>query len=257
MSINNKFTKMSFNNRNLCNLGYAQEGAVTEPNTYVDDDAQLVSQFAALSIDDEVKAHALKSSLGKRKWNDTDMSNEEEDPLYFKAEVKQPVFIDYINRYVHVIPTVEVELEDGEILEEEEEDTRMDVVKDDDLVMMSSCKFQREELEDGEILEDEDTVEEEDMQRLAEYADIKRRELKKLQEEKAEIQAKIATVKEQMKLKEAESKVGGGCSAKPDTEKVAKDFGDIILEGIKSAYDKFREENGRDMTYSEMRERYG
>jgi uncharacterized protein YpuA (DUF1002 family) len=183
------------------------------------------------------------------------MSNEEANPLYFKAEIKQPVFIDYINRYVHVIPTVEVELEDGEILEEE--DTRMDVVKDDDLVMMSSCKFQREELEDGEILEDEDTVEEEDMQRLAEYADLKRRELKKLQEEKAEIQAKIATVKEQMKLKEAESKVGGGCSAKPDTEKVAKDFGDIILEGIKSAYDKFREENGRNMTYSEMRERYG
>ena len=130
---------MSFIPRNLLNefYGYAvKEEVITEPNTPVDDDDDHLNEtFASLSVEDVKATPAIASSLGKRKWDDTDMSAEESHQPYFEEVVQShPAFIDYVHRYIHVIPAVE--LEDGEIVEDEdedEEDTRMDVVEDGEI----------------------------------------------------------------------------------------------------------------------------
>ena len=138
--------------RNLLNefSGSAQE-AITESNTSVDAVEQLITAFTALTLED-VKVPVIASSLGKRKWGDTDMSVDELHQSYFEEDVQtHPAFIDYVHRYIHVIPTVELE---------DEEDTRMDVVEDEEPYEYQEtrkdedyCLAQPIELEDGEIFE--------------------------------------------------------------------------------------------------------
>ena len=86
---------------------------------------ELTSKFSELNIKDK-----------KRKWSDTDMAHDEEHNVF-------PPIISYIDRYIVIEHDDDLEdgeiaeyeeLEDGEIAEHEqlEEDTRMDVVEDDD-----------------------------------------------------------------------------------------------------------------------------
>jgi len=147
---------MSFIPRNLLNefYGYAvQEELVTTPNTPYDDDEQFVATFAALSIED-LQVPPIASSLGKRKWCDTDMSTEKSHERYCDEDEdvqKHPVFTDYLHRYVNIIPGYE--LEEGEIVEYEE-DTRMDVVEDEENEYEEDTRM--------DVVEDEDEEEEED-----------------------------------------------------------------------------------------------
>jgi hypothetical protein len=145
------------------------------------EEEQLIAGLSGLTMNDVVVSTTL-SVLGKRKWSDTEMSNHEiHQPYHEEEKISQPMIVDYIKRYVHVIPRVESDDEDEELEDEEQEDevdTQMIVVED-------GKNFDYDE-EDGEIFEPK-------VGRRQVFVD----EMERITEEIARIKAETARIKEE------------------------------------------------------------